>query len=49
VCGLISEGLSLRKIEMKDGMPTETAILSLLLQGEAYKANNQPAHLMTSY
>lgn len=44
VCGLISEGLSLRKIEAKEGMPTKSAVMSWLLQGEAYKANGQPTH-----
>jgi hypothetical protein len=44
ICGLISEGLSLRKIEMKEGMPTKSAVLSWLLQGEAYKANGEPTH-----
>jgi hypothetical protein len=44
VCGLISEGLSLRKIQMKEGMPTKSAVLSWLLQGEAYKANGEPTN-----
>jgi hypothetical protein len=35
VCGLISEGYGLRKIEREPGMPTKAAILSWLLQGEA--------------
>jgi hypothetical protein len=44
VCGLISEGLSLRKIEMKEGMPSKVGILKRLLEGDAYKASGQPTH-----
>ena len=44
VCGLISEGLSLRKIEKLQGMPTKSAIMMWLLEGEAYKANDKPEH-----
>lgn len=44
VCGLIAEGLSLRKIEVKEGMPTKSAILSWLLQGEAHKAAGKATH-----
>jgi hypothetical protein len=42
VCGLISEGLSFRKIEMRGGMPSKAGILKWLLEGEAHKANNNP-------
>jgi hypothetical protein len=42
--GLIAEGLSLRKIELRKGMPTKSAILSWLLQGEAYKAAGKAIH-----
>jgi hypothetical protein len=38
VCGHISLGLSLRKIEAIDGMPTKSAIMMWLLQGETLKA-----------
>lgn len=38
VCGHISLGLSLRKIEAIDGMPTKSAVMMWLLQGEAFKA-----------
>jgi hypothetical protein len=41
VCGLIAAGLSLRKIKMREGMPTKSAILSWLLRGETYKAAGQ--------
>jgi hypothetical protein len=44
VCGLISEGLSLRKIEKLEGMPTKSAVMMWLLEGEAYKANAKPEH-----
>jgi hypothetical protein len=44
VCGLIAEGLSLGEIEMKEGMPTKSAILNWLLQGEAYKAAGKATH-----
>ena len=44
VCSLIAEGLSLRKIESREGMPTKSAILSRLLQGEAYKAAGKTTH-----
>jgi hypothetical protein len=44
VCGLISEGLSLRKIDIREGMPTKSAILSWLLQGEAYKVGGKATH-----
>ena len=41
VCGQISLGLSLRKIEVLDGMPTKSAVMMWLLQGEALKAGGQ--------
>jgi hypothetical protein len=41
---LISEGLSLRKIEKRKDMPTKSAIMMWLLEGEAYKANGKPEH-----
>jgi hypothetical protein len=44
VCGLISERLSLRKIEKLEGMPTKSAIMMWLLESEAYKANGKPEH-----
>jgi hypothetical protein len=44
VCGLISEGLSLRKIEKREGMPTKSAIMMWLLEGEAYKAAGEVTH-----
>lgn len=44
VCGLISVGNSLRKIERMEGMPTKAAIMKWLLEGEAYKANGEPEH-----
>lgn len=44
VCGLIAEGYSLRKIEKQPDMPSKTAIMKWLLEGEAYKANGQPEH-----
>jgi hypothetical protein len=43
-CGLIAEGLSLRKIELRKGMPTKSAILNWLVQGEAYKAAGKATH-----
>lgn len=38
VCGHISLGLSLRKIENIKGMPTKSAVMMWLLQGETLKA-----------
>jgi hypothetical protein len=38
VCAHISFGLSLRKIEAIEGMPTKSAVMMWLLQGEALKA-----------
>jgi len=44
VCGLISEGLSLRKIQAVEGMPSKAGILEWLLEDEAHKANGEPTH-----
>jgi hypothetical protein len=49
VCGLISEGLSLRKIEKLEGMLTKSAIMMWLLEGEAYKANEKADHPKTVF
>jgi hypothetical protein len=53
VCGHISVGLSLRKIEAIEGMPTKSAVMMWLLQGEAFKAagdtNNPKAVFLDHY
>ncbi len=49
VCGYISEGLSLRKIEKLEGMPTKSAVMMWLLQGEAFKANGEPNNPKTAF
>jgi hypothetical protein len=53
VCGHTSLGLSLRKIEAIDGMPSKPAIMVWLLQGETLKAagdvNNPKAVFVDQY
>lgn len=44
VCGLLAQGYSLRKIEKIEGMPTMSAVMKWLLEGEAYKAAGQDEH-----
>jgi hypothetical protein len=40
VCGYISEGLSLRKVEQQTGMPSKAGILKWLLEGEAFRGGH---------